>query len=108
MLSDKFNFNKGSLGQKIRRLRRRLPSCVAEDVNYLKKTLKRIAHPRRQGQIDHGRIDGMVCAHRKALRRVCIINDSSSKWLSWLGVLVMKLMVFGVLYFALLKWLGAI
>tara|TARA_B100001059_G_C17468858_1_gene395921 strand:- start:108 stop:260 length:153 start_codon:yes stop_codon:yes gene_type:complete len=50
----------------------------------------------------------MVCAHRKALRRVGIINDSSSKWLNWLGVLMIKLMVFGVLYFALLEWLGAI
>ena len=108
MISDKFNLNKGSLGQKNRCLGRRLPSCVLEDITYLEKTLKRIAHPRRQGQLDRGRIDGMIRARRKALHRVGIAIDSSSKWLNWLGVLVMKLMVFGVLYFALLKWLDAI
>lgn len=103
MISDKFNLSKGFLGQKIHRLGRRLPLCVAEDVAYLEKTLKRIAHSCRQGQLDSRRIDSRIRAHCKALNRVCITNDSLSKWLNWLGVLMMNLMVFDVLYFALLK-----
>lgn len=108
MVSEKFNAKRGTLAQKLRRAGRRLPKGVAKDVAYLEETQKRIAHPRRRGQVDRKRIDGMMNAHRKAFDRVDLARDKSRERINWLGVLVMNLMMFGVVYFALLKWLGAV
>lgn len=108
MVSEKFNAKKGSLAHKLRRAGRRLPKGVAEDVAYLEATEKRIAHPRRRGQVDRKRIDGIVQNHRKAFDRVDVARDKSRERINWLGVLVINLMMFGVVYYALLKWLGAV
>lgn len=108
MVSDKFNTRKGSLAQKLRRAGRRLPRGVTEDVAFLEETQKRTAHPRRRGQVDRKRVDAILNNQRKAFGRVNIARDKSRERINWLGVLVMNLMMFGVVYFALLKWLGAI
>ncbi len=108
MVSDKFKAKKGSLTQKLRRAGRRLPRGVAEDVAYLEETQKRIAHPRRRGQVDHKRVKSIVQNQRKAFDRVDIARDKTRERINWLGVLVINLMMFGVVYYALLKWLGAI
>jgi hypothetical protein len=108
MVSDKFNTRKGSLAQKLRRAGRRLPRGVAEDVAFLEETQKRTAHPRRRGQVDRKRVDAILNNQRKAFGRVNVARDKSRERINWLGVLVMNLMMFGVVYFALLKWLGAI
>lgn len=108
MVSDKFNTRKGSLAQKLRRAGRRLPRGVAEDVAFLEETQKRTAHPRRRGQVDLKRVDAILNNQRKAFGRVDVARDKSRERINWLGVLVMNLMMFGVVYFALLKWLGAI
>lgn len=108
MVSDKFNTKKGSLAQKLRRAGRRLPRGVAADVAYLEETQKRIAHPRRRGQVDRKRINTIVQNQRKAFDRVDVARDKSRERINWLGVLVMNLVMFGVVYYALLKWLGAV
>ena len=108
MVSDKFNTRKGSLAQKLRRAGRRLPRGVVDDVAFLEETQKRTAHPRRRGQVDRKRVDTILNSQRKAFGRVNIARDKSRERINWLGVLVMNLMMFAVVYFALLKWLGAI
>lgn len=108
MVSDKFNAKKGSLTQKLRRAGRRLPRGVAEDVAYLEETQKRIAHPRRRGQVDRKRVNSIVQNQRKAFDRVDVARDKARERINWLGVLVINLMMFGVVYYALLKWLRAI
>lgn len=108
MVSKKFSFRKGSLLAKLRRAGRRLPKGVAADVAYLESARRRTAHPRRRGQVDRKRVDAIVSNQRKAFDRVDVARDKSRERINWLGVLVLNLMMFGVVYFALLKWLGAI
>lgn len=108
LVSDKFNTKKGTLAQKLRRAGRRLPRGVAKDVAYLDAVEKRTAHPRRRGQVDRKRVDAIVQNQRKAFDRVDVARDKSRERINWLGVLVINLMMFGVVYYALLKWLGAI
>ncbi len=108
LVSEKFKTKKGTLAQKLRRAGRRLPRGVAQDVAYLEEAEKRIAHPRRRGQVDRKRVDGIVQNNRKAFDRVDVARDKSRERINWLGVLVINLMMFGVVYCALLKWLGAI
>jgi hypothetical protein len=108
MVSDKFNAKKGTLAQKIRRAGRRMPRGIAADVAYLEETEIRTAHPRRRGQVDRKRVDAILQNQRKAFDRVDVARDKSRERINWLGVLVMNLMMFAVVYYALLKWLGAI
>ena len=108
MVSDKFNLKSGSLFKKLRKAGRRLPRGVAQDVAYLEEARKRTAHPRRRGQVDRKRVDGILHKQRKALDKVDVARDKSRERINWLGVLVINLVMFGVVYYALLKWLGAI
>ncbi len=108
MVSEKFNAKKGTLVRKLRRAGRRLPKGVAEDVAYLEEARKRTAHPLRRGQVDRNRVDAIVKNQRKAFDRVDVARDKARERINWLGVLVINLMMFGVVYYALLKWLGAI
>lgn len=108
LVSDKFNLKAGSLAKKLRRVRRRMPRGLATDVAYLEESRKRTAHPRRRGQVDKKRLESIVQKQRKALDRVDVARDKARERINWLGVLVINLMMFGVVYYALLKWLGAI
>ncbi|GGA07537.1 hypothetical protein [Neptunicoccus cionae] len=108
LVSGTYRIHRGSLRNKLRRVGRRLPRSVAEDVAYLDEARRRTAHPRRRGQIDAKRVDAIVHNQRKALGRVDVARDKARERINWLGVLVMNLMLFGVVYYALLKWLGAI
>lgn len=108
LVSGTYRVHRGSLRNKLRRVGRRLPRSVAEDVAYLDEARRRTAHPRRRGQIDAKRVDAIVHNQRKALGRVDVARDKARERINWLGVLVMNLMLFGVVYYALLKWLGAI
>jgi hypothetical protein len=108
MVSDKFNTKKGTLAQKIRRAGHRIPRGISADVAFLEETEKRTAHPRRRGQVDRKRVDAILQNQRKAFDRVDVARDKSRERINWLGVLVMNLIMFAVVYYALLKWLGAI
>lgn len=108
LVSEKFNSKNGTLAQKLRRAGRRLPRGIAQDVAYLEQTQKRIAHPRRRGQLDVKRIENIVQNQKKSLGRIDVAKDKSRERINWLGVLVLNLMMFGLVYYALLKWLGAL
>ena len=112
MVSDTFGAKKGTLAQKLRKFARRMPRGVArgvaQEMDYLEQTRKRIAHPRRRGQVDTKRIAAMTEANRKSLGKIDVARDKARERINWLGVLVINLMLFAVVYFALLRWLGAI
>lgn len=108
LVSEKFSLKSGSLAKKLRRAGRRLPRGIEDDVAYLEEARKRTAHPRRRGQINRKRVDSILANQRKALDRIDVARDKSRERINWLGVLVLNLMMFGVAYYALLKWLGAI
>lgn len=112
MVSDTFGERKGALAEKLRRAARRMPrgtkKAMEEDLAYLDAAKKRTAHPRRRGLIDRARVDRMAKAHQKRLDKVDVARDKFRQRLNWLGGLVFNLMLFGVVYYGLLKWLGAI
>lgn len=107
-LSDAFGTKKGTIFDKLRKAGRRLPRTVQTDVAYLEEVRKRTAHPRRRGQVDVQRVTQARDHSLKALSKVDVARDKARARINWLGVLVINLMMFGVAYFALLKWLGAI
>jgi len=107
-LVDAFGTKKGSLFSKLRKAGRRLPRAVENDVAYLEDVRKRTAHPRRRGQVDVKRVQAVLDNSLKALGKVDVARDKARERINWLGVLVINLMMFGVVYFALLKWLGAL
>jgi hypothetical protein len=108
LVSEKFKMRSGSLLTKLRRAGKRLPRGVAQDVAYLEEARKRTAHPRRRGQVDRKHVETILARERKAFDRVDVSRDKARERINWLGVLVINLMMFGVVYYALLKWLGAI
>jgi len=103
-----FGTKKGSLLDKMRKAGRRLPQGVAEDVATLEEMRKRIAHPRRRGQVDAKRVNIVRDHSLKALAKVNVARDKASTRINWLGGLVINLIMFGVAYYALIKWLGLI
>lgn len=112
LMTEKFGVRSGGLRDKLRRVSRKLPrgakSVLAEDLDYLEKARKRTSHPRRRGQIDQKRLAHMVASHEKRLEKVNPSEDRTRAMINWLGILVINLMIFAVVYYALLKWLGAI
>ena len=112
LVTEKFGLKSGALSEKLRRAAPRMPrgakQAVVEDLDYLEKARKRTAHPKRRGQIDRDRIASMVAGHEKRLSKVDPSRDRARARLNWLGGLAFNLILFGVVYFALLKWLGAI
>ena len=107
-LTDTFGTKKGTILDKLRKAGKRLPRGIEEDVAYLQDVRKRTAHPRRRGQVDVNRVDAARENSLKALGKVDVARDKARERINWLGVLVINLMMFGVVYYALLKWLGAI
>lgn len=107
-LVDAFGNKRGSLFDKMRKAGRRLPRRVAQDVAYLEDVRKRTAHPRRRGQIDMARVNAVRDQSVKALSKIDIARDKARARINWLGVLVFNLMLFGVVYTALIKWLGLV
>lgn len=105
-LVDAFGTKKGSILDKMRKAGRRLPREVISDVAYLEKTRKRTAHPRRRGQVDIKKVQAVRENSVKALGKVDVAGDKARARINWLGVLVINLMMFGVAYYALIKWLG--
>lgn len=112
LVTDKFGVRSGGLRDKLRRVSRKLPrgakSGLAEDLDYLEKARKRTAHPRRRGQVDQQKLARMVSDQERRLEKVDPAADRSRAVVNWLGVLVINLMIFAVVYYALLKWLGAV
>lgn len=112
VMTETFGIKKGGLAEKIRRAARRMPRgakrAAEEDLAYLDAARKRTAHPRRRGLVDRARLERMETDHRKRLGKVDVARDKARERLNWLGGLVLNLMLFGVVYYALLKWLGAI
>ncbi|WP_069300736.1 hypothetical protein [Neptunicoccus sediminis] len=108
LVTDTYRIHRGTLRDKLRRVGRRLPRSVVEDVAYLEDARRRTAHPRRRGLVDAKRVDTIVSNQRRTLGRVDVARDKSRERINWLGMLVLNLMLFGVVYYALLKWLGAI
>lgn len=107
-LSRKFGLRKGSLDEKLSAAGRLLPKGVAEDVHYLREARKRTAHPRRRGQVDRREVDKIVHRTEKRFSKLDPTAERLRARINWIGVLVINLILFGVLYTALLKWLGAI
>lgn len=107
-LVEAFGVSKGSLLDKLRKAGKRLPPVVRENVTYLEDVRKRTAHPRRRGHVDVKRVQAVRDNSVKALGNVDVARDKARERINWLGVLVINLMMFGVVYFALLKWLGAL
>ena len=103
-----FGAKKGTLFDKLHKAGRRLPHSVESDVAYLEGVRKRTAHPRRRGLVDIKQVNAARDSSLKALGKVDVARDKARARINWLGVLVINLMMFGVVYFALLKWLGAI
>jgi hypothetical protein len=107
-LSDAFGKRKGTLLDKMNKAGRRLPREVADDVAQLEELRRRTAHPRRRGQIDAKQVNAIRDHSIKALGKVDVERDKARARINWLGVLVINLMMFGVAYYALIKWLGLI
>jgi hypothetical protein len=107
-VSEKFDQTSGDLKQKLRRLGHRAPQGLVEDLAFLEAARQRTAHPRRRGQVDRKRIDAIVKNQRKSFEKIEASRDKTGERINWLGVLVLNLMMFGIVYYALLKWLGAI
>jgi signal recognition particle subunit SEC65 len=107
-LVDAFGTKKGTILDKMRKAGRRLPREVAADVASLEEMRKRTAHPRRRGQIDVKRVQAARDNSIKALKKIDVARDKARARINWLGVLVINLTMFGVAYYALIKWLGLI
>ncbi|MCP5089280.1 MAG: hypothetical protein GY952_21080 [Rhodobacteraceae bacterium] len=107
-LGTAFGLRKGTVFEKLRRAGKRLPRGVAEDIDYLETVRKRTAHPRRRGLMDVRRVEQARDHSLKLLNKVDVARDKARERINWLGVLVINLMLFGVVYYALLKWLGAV
>ncbi len=107
-LVDAFGTKKGSILEKMRKAGHRLPREVAADVADLEQMRKRTAHPRRRGQIDAKRVQAARDNSVRALAKIDVARDKARARINWLGVLVINLMMFGVAYYALIKWLGLI
>ncbi|MCP5073427.1 MAG: hypothetical protein GY947_09055 [Rhodobacteraceae bacterium] len=103
-----FGIRKGTIFDKLRQAGKRLPRGVADDVAYLEAVRKRTAHPRRRGLMDAKRVAEVRDHSLKTLGKVDVARDKARERINWLGVLVINLMLFGVVYYALLRWLGAV
>ncbi len=103
-----FGIKKGTIFDKLRRAGKRLPHGVVEDVAYLEAVRRRTAHPRRRGLVDLKRVAEVRDHSLKMLGKVDVARDKARERINWLGVLVINLMLFGVVYYALLRWLGAV
>ena len=101
-----FGTQNGTISDKLSRAGKRLPRGVADDVAYLEAVRKRTAHPRRRGLMDFKRIAAVRDHALKALGKVDVARDRARERLNWLGVLVINLVLFGVVCFGVLKWLG--
>ena len=112
IVTEKFRVKSGDIARKLRKAAPNMPrgskKAVAEDLAYLDAARKRTAHPRRRGQLDTARVERMISAHEQRFSKVDVGRDKARARLNWLGVLVINLMIFAGVYYALLKWLGAI
>jgi len=107
-LSEAFGNRHGTVVEKLDRAGKKLPGGVRDNVGYLQEVRKRIGHPRRRGQLDRKQIESVKSDSLKALGKVDISRDKARRRLNWLGGLVLNLMLFAVVYYFLLGWLGAI
>lgn len=112
LVTDKLGGKTGGILRKLHKGAAYLPrgagKAVSEDLTYLETARKRTAHPRRRGQLDRKRVEQMVRKHEQRFSKVDVARDKARDRLNWLGILVINLMIFGVVYYALLTWLGAI
>lgn len=112
LLADKLRLRRGTLREKLRRARRMLPRdavrALEEDLAYLDAAERRTAHPKRHWQVDTRRLREMLARHEKQLGKLDLSRERARARLNWLGGLVLNLMLFAVVYLALLRWLGAI
>ncbi|MEM7438186.1 MAG: hypothetical protein AAF393_01210 [Pseudomonadota bacterium] len=112
ILSEKFQAKSGGIERKLNKAASYMPrgskKAVEADLAYLEAAKKRTAHPRRRGQIDTARVEKMINAHEQRFAKVDVARDRARNRLNWWGVLAINLMIFAGVYYALLKWLGAI
>ncbi|MEM6619475.1 MAG: hypothetical protein AAF631_09250 [Pseudomonadota bacterium] len=112
VVTETYGVTRGGLRAKLARATRRMPrgsaKAAAEDLDYLDAARKRTAHPKRRGQVDRERVERMAAEHGKRHAKVDLARDRARDRINWLGVLVINLMLFAVIYWALLRWIGLI